>query len=269
MVRMIEVLSQISPWVLAIVIIGVAELYAVGLMLVTRIRCGADYLSLNNEVAGFKFAVVGVLYAVLLAFVVVAVWEDYQDTTTAVRNEAKALSDLHQVSFALPEAGGEPIRKHVLAYIGEVRGPEWMAMTQGKSSAAAETELQRLSQVVFEARPEQLKDVALYNHALDLLTTINDNRSERLDNSRGSVPGVLWLVMVAGGLVTLGYPAFFGSSNLWAQILMTASLAALVALTLFVALVLDYPFTGDVRISPAPFEQALKQMPPQWNQPDP
>jgi hypothetical protein len=44
---------------------------------------------------------------------------------------------------------------------------------------------------------------------------------------------------------------------------MTASLAALVALTLFVALVLDYPFTGEVRISPAPFEQALKQMPPQ------
>jgi hypothetical protein len=50
---------------------------------------------LNNEVAGFKFAVVGVFYAVLLAFVVVAVWEDYRDTETAVRNEAKALADLH------------------------------------------------------------------------------------------------------------------------------------------------------------------------------
>jgi hypothetical protein len=71
------------------------------------------------------------------------------------------------------------------------------------------------------------------------------------------------MVMLAGALVTLGYPAFFGSSNRSAQVLMTASLAALVALTLFVALVLDYPFTGEVRISPSPFEQALKQMPPQ------
>jgi len=35
-----------------------------------------------------------------------------------------------------------------------------------------------------------------------------------------------------------------------------------VALTAFVAVVLDYPFTGDVRISRAPFEQALAQMPP-------
>jgi hypothetical protein len=43
---------------------------------------------------------------------------------------------------------------------------------------------------------------------------------------------------------------------------MTAALAALVALTAFVAVVLDYPFTGDVRISRAPFEQSLAQMPP-------
>jgi Protein of unknown function (DUF4239) len=268
MVHVIEVLNEISPWILAIAIIGVAELYAVGLMLVTRVRCGADYLSLNNEVAGFKFAVIGVLYAVLLAFVVVAVWEDYQDTETAVRNEAKALGDLHQVSFALPETAGEPIREHVLSYIGEVRGSEWTSMAEGHANSGAEMELHHLSQAIFEARAEALKDVVLYQHALDLLTTVNDNRSERLDNSRGSVPGVLWLVMIAGGLVTLGYPAFFGTSNLWSQVLMTASLAALVALTLFVALVLDYPFTGAVRISPAPFKQTLEQMPPHWNRPD-
>jgi hypothetical protein len=59
-------------------------------------------------------------------------------------------------------------------------------------------------------------------------------------------------VLLAGALMTLGYPSFFGTSNLVAQILMTASLAALVALTGFVAIVLDYPFTGDVQISRAP-----------------
>jgi hypothetical protein len=67
--------------------------------------------------------------------------------------------------------------------------------------------------------------------------------------------------MVAGGLIVLGYPAFFGTSSAVAQVLMTATLAALVALTFFVGLVLDFPFTGQVHISPAPFDQALKQMP--------
>jgi hypothetical protein len=95
------------------------------------------------------------------------------------------------------------------------------------------------------------------------MTVIHDNRNERLDNADGSVPTALWLVLLAGALITLGYPSFFGTSNLAAQILMTASLAALVALTAFVAIALDYPFTGDVQISRAPFEQSLQEMPQQ------
>ena len=106
------------------------------------------------------------------------------------------------------------------------------------------------------------EDVALYHHIIDLLTAINDNRNERLDSADGTVPSVLWLVLIAGAVITLGYPSFFGSSNITAQVLMTAALAALVALTAFVAVVLDYPFTGDVQISRAPFEQSLAQMPP-------
>jgi hypothetical protein len=93
------------------------------------------------------------------------------------------------------------------------------------------------------------------------MTVVHDNRNERLDSADGTVPTALWLVLLGGALITLGYPSFFGTSNLVAQILMTASLAALVALTAFVAIALDYPFTGDVQISRAPFEQSLQEMP--------
>jgi hypothetical protein len=257
---MLRQLNEINPWLLALSVVGVAEIYSTGLMLLCRKRWGTSYLSLNNEVAGFKFAVVGVFYAVLLAFVVVAVWEDYRDTEDAVRNEAKALVDLHQVSYALPESVGVPIRNRVIAYIKEVRDSEWPAMADGRTSASAEERLRLLRQSIFEGGVEQPKDIALYHHALDLLAMANDNRSDRLDSSDGTVPGILWFVLIAGGLITLGYPAFFGTSNLWAQILMTAALAALVGLTLLVGMLLDYPFTGEVRISPAPLEHALAQM---------
>ena len=112
-------------------------------------------------------------------------------------------------------------------------------MARGLSSKDAEAELQHLGQALFGGRANELKDVALYHHALDLMTTVHDNRNERLDSSDGSVPTALG---------SCCWPA----SNLVAQILMTASLAALVALTGFVAIVLDYPFTGDVQISRAP-----------------
>src|SRR5262245_60216743 len=88
---------EFSLWGLTVLLILAACAYAIGLMLLTRHLYGLDRLSLNNEVAGFKFAVIGVFYAVLLAFVVVAVWEGFRDTGGTVRNEAKAAVDLHRV----------------------------------------------------------------------------------------------------------------------------------------------------------------------------
>jgi hypothetical protein len=258
---MLRLFNTVSPWLLALGLVAVAEAYSIGLMLLCRKRWGSDRLALNNEVAGFKFAVVGVFYAVLLAFVVVAVWEDYRDTETAVRNEAKALADLHQVSYALPDEAGSKLRKHMAAYIRHVRDAEWPAMAQGLSDKGAEAELQNLGKALFGGSLKDLKEVTLYHHALDLMTVVHDNRNERLDSADGTVPTALWLVLLGGALITLGYPSFFGTSNLVAQILMTASLAALVALTAFVAIALDYPFTGDVQISRAPFEQSLQEMP--------
>jgi hypothetical protein len=264
MIDIVRILNEWSPWLLAAVIVALAEVYSVGLMLLCRLRWGESLLSLNNEVAGFKFAVVGVLYAVLLAFVVVAVWENYHDTETAVRNEATTIVDLHALAYVLPEPGGSSIRRHLQAYVKQVRDSEWPAMAEGRSSPAAARDLDHLARALFDSRPESLRDLALYQNALRLLTILNDNRNARLDSSDGTVPTVLWLVMMAGGLIMLGYPSFFGSSNVVAQSLMTAALAALVGLTLFLGIVLDYPFTGQVQISAAEMDHALSQMPPEW-----
>jgi len=204
---------------------------------------------------------------VLLAFVVIAVWEDYRGTEMAVRNEAKAAVDLHRVTYALPVEGGADIRKHLITYVDDVRKDEWRTMAVGEPSKVVAKDLDKLTAAILAVQPQDRRELALYQHALDLLTVMTDNRIERLDSASGSVPKILWFVLIVGGAVTLGYPAFFASSNLVAQILMTASLAALVALSLLLGLAFDFPFTGDPHISVYPFEAALEQMPPQWPPP--
>jgi hypothetical protein len=254
-------------WVTASVLTVGAAVYSIGLMLLTRVTFGVDRLSLNNEVAGFKFAVVGVFYAVLLAFVVIAVWEDFRKTEEAVRDEAKAAVDLHRITFALPIEGGAEIRKHLLDYVNDVREHEWKTMAVGEPSDVVIKDLDQLSRAIFDVSPQNQQEAALYQEALRLLAVMTDNRTERLDSSDGSMPRLLWFVLIVGGLITLGYPAFFGSTNLAAQILMTAALAELVALALLLGLAFDYPFTGEVHISAFPFDQALRQMPPNWPPP--
>ena len=87
--HLIELMDGVPLWLVGLIVMIVAQTYAIGLMLLTRSIFGVSRLAENNEVAGFKFAVVGVFYAVLLAFVVVAVWEEYRNTEAAVRNEPR------------------------------------------------------------------------------------------------------------------------------------------------------------------------------------
>ncbi len=264
---LLVLMHDVPLWVTAVVITSVAEIYSVGLMLVSRYTYGVSRLSLNNEVAGFKFAVVGVFYAVLLAFVVIAVWENYSNTESAVRNEAKAAVDLHLVTYALPVEGGSKIRKRLNIYIDAVQEDEWPAMALGEASEIVAERLNNLSAAIFSVQPKDRRELALYEHALGLLTVIADNRNERLDSANGSVTSVLWFVLIVGAIITLGYPAFFASSNVAAQILMTGALAMLVALSLLLCLAFDFPFTGTPHISDAPFEKAQTQMPPNWPPP--
>jgi hypothetical protein len=265
--HLLHLMHDTPLWVTAVLLSAGALVYSIGLMLMTRAAYGVDRLSLNNEVAGFKFAVIGVFYAVMLAFVVIAVWEDFRKTEAAVRDEAKAVVDLHRLTFALPVEGGAEIRDHLVAYTNDVREREWATMAVGEPSDAVVKDLDRLSQAIFDVSPANSQQLALYEDALRLLAVMTDNRNERLDSSDGSMPWILWFVIIFGGLITLGYPAFFGSTNMVAQILMTAALAELVALAMLLGLGFDYPFTGDVRISPAPFDHALRQMPPIWPPP--
>ena len=257
-----RIVNVVPLWLLVLGVVAVLEIFSVGLMLVCRRKWGPDRLKLNNEVAGFKFSVIGVLYAVLLAFVVIAVWENYNATDAAIRNEAKAVGNLTQLSYALPEQEGSAIRVSLSDYVKEVRQTEWGTMALGVPSKTTANALAHLTQAIFDLHADRLKDHALFQQALHLLAAIEDNRNERLDSANGSVPPILWFVLIAGALITLGYPAFFGTSNLLAQTLMTATLAALVALALVPTLTLDFPFTGRVALTSDAFDAALQQMPP-------
>jgi hypothetical protein len=206
---LVNVMAHVPTWIVAFVLTVAAEIFAVGLMLLTRAISGLDRLKQNNEVAGFKFAVVGVFYGVLLAFVVVSVWEEYRGTETAVRDEAKAIVDLYHVSAALPFEAGVQIRRLLFTYTDHVRKYEWRTMARGKSSEDAGNDLESLSSAIFELEPQGYRQLMLYQAALKLLAVIADNRSERLDSADGSMSGLLWFVLIVGASVTLGYPAFF------------------------------------------------------------
>jgi hypothetical protein len=76
-------LTTLPLWLSAVILIVPTTLLAMAGPVIVRRYVEVDHLRTNNEVAGFKFATVGVLYAVLLAFAVVVVWEKFNQAERA------------------------------------------------------------------------------------------------------------------------------------------------------------------------------------------
>ena len=70
-------LSRCPLWISAILVVVLPTIAAMYGPALIRRRVALERLTINNETAGFKFATVGVLYAVLVAFAIIMVWERF------------------------------------------------------------------------------------------------------------------------------------------------------------------------------------------------
>ena len=95
-----------------------------------RRHVALERLTTNNEVAGFKFATVGVLYAVLLAFAIFVVWQRYADAETTVAQEAGAADTIYRLSYGIGEKSGGELRSALTNYLplrSPTTGRPWIA----------------------------------------------------------------------------------------------------------------------------------------------
>jgi hypothetical protein len=214
-------------------------------------------LRTNNEVAGFKFATVGVLYAVLLAFAVIVVWEKYSEAERDVALEAGAAATVYRLA---PGIGGEPgaaLRDAMSAYLEVTIDEDWPAMEHGEESPNAVAALNAVYAALIREQPTDARDAALMSEALRQLDELTQARRARIVLASGIVPGVLWLVLFAGAFLTVGFTFFFGTENLRAQMLMTGALSVLIFSGLVVIIGIDRPFAGTVRVGPEALAEVL------------
>ena len=94
----------------------------------------------HNDVAGFIYAALGVIYAVLIALVVISVWEEYQAASETVEQEANALAEIAWLGNRLPEPEGENLQELCRSYAEEVVDEEWPLMEQGQAPLMTRTQ---------------------------------------------------------------------------------------------------------------------------------
>jgi Protein of unknown function (DUF4239) len=262
---MLFFLTNQSLWISGALIIGGGTLLSMlGPVLVRR--CVAlDRLTINNEIAGFKFATVGVLYAVLLAFVIIVVWEKFSDAEANVVHEAGAAENLYRLSQGLDDFTGADLRKLLATYLKAAMEDDWPAM--GKARVNAGGPAKQALDAIYSALAvvNDQRNRAVVTEIFSQLDRLTEARRSRLIAAEGAVPDVIWLVVLGGAAVTISFTFFFGMESLRAQTMMTALLAVLIFSELLVVIAIDRPFTGAVRVQPTALAEVLADL---QSQPD-
>ena len=227
-----------------------------GLVMVQRL-VSTELRKQHNDVAGFIYAVLGIAYAVLLGLVLVAVWEQFQVASNTAEREADELAEIFWLGHRLPPAEGHRLQELSRSYARVVVDEEWPMLARGESSPRAWALIDEIRLTLQNQDPHTQAEQVLYDQGLERIHDLADARRDRLVEAREGIPLMLWVVLVVGAIVTVGFTYLFGMDSNTTHTLMVALLALVIGLVLFTIGSIEYPFSGDVRLSPEAFHQVL------------
>jgi Na+/melibiose symporter-like transporter len=249
-------LASLPLWLAALLVVVLPTAAAMAGPILIRRRFSLERLTTNNEIAGFKFATVGVIYAVLLAFAVIIVWERYSDAESAVIQEAGAAATLYRLA-APADPQSVAMRNALDRYLQTAIERDWPQMSHVRASPETTRALNDLYAAALSLAQDGARPPAVLVEMFHQLDQITEARRTRLHLSYGIVPGMLWTVLILGGTLTVSFTFFFGTRNLEAQVLMTGVLALIVFMGLLVIVSINHPFTGPVHIDSEPLQLVL------------
>ncbi len=206
------------------------------------------------------FTVIGTTYAVLLAFMAMAAWEQYSTAESLARHEADAIANIDLTSRGLPEPVGGTVRAETGAYVANVITAEWPALVAGRGLPVSEPRLTQLARTIVDISPS---DARATDAQAALIKSVGDVAADRRDRrlaAHGTIPDLVWLVLLSGGALMIAFSFLLGAPTLGVHLAMTAALVASGVLVILLIIGLSSPFRGAVTIRPDAYVQVLAEI---------
>ena len=255
-----DMVYQYPIWAVGLLVVGAAMLGAVLSELCARRLLPNELRQRHNDVAAAMLSIIGVTYAVLLAFVAMLAWEGFNRAKAASYAEAALIGDVYNLSAGLVDSEKSAIRNEISRYARHVMTVEWPAQAERRMIDQNSIYLDGLNKMALSLHPSGQVDGNLHSLLVQAIEWLWDARQERLLAAQTTIPEIVWFVLIAGGALTVAFGSFLGAPSLRMQLAMSAVLAASGALVLILIIALSHPFRGDFRVSTAPFEQVLSRM---------
>jgi hypothetical protein len=241
-----------------------SALIAVGIAYLLHRRNPAENRSSNNDSASNVFTIVGGLQAVLIAFVLISLFDNVSTVSTESSTEANGIVAVYWDADSLPAPAKTKIQQLCVDYANTVINTEWSQLANGATSVTGPgwQQLQSLHSAITDAAVSNDDDWRLNEKtdAANQLWQVFQARQSRLSAAGGGVSLVVWLAMVVGSLLTLALAYLFGGAKLVPHMVMVGVLAGTIAMLLFAVSQMQDPFTGGAAVGPDAFTSALNRL---------
>lgn len=214
-------------------------------------------LIISHEASGQYLSIVGTLYAVLLGLIVVDAMGRFQTAATLVGEESNAMAEVLYLSGRMPAPIRAEVHRRVAEYARLVIDEEWETMTRGEHLPEARRACFGLMRTVRDWEPSTESEKAAYAASVEAAAAFWNSRRLRIIACQRGIPPLEWCAVILGAIVTVALTYFLVLDDVRIQVALTAMVAVLIALNIFLVLMFAYPFSGDLRVSPDSFRVAL------------
>jgi len=196
--------------------------------------------------------VVGVLFALTLAFLANDTWNAHDRALNTVYQEADGLRSIKALAEHLPAAVRSRIEAQVADYARVTVEEEWPLLARRQSSQAASDRLDHLLSLLAGREVAEAAPAGVHSLLLAQVIQVRAARGLRIALSQTHVNPLKWLGMAFLGFLTMISVAMVHVEQARAEILAVAIFAAAAAPTAAIVLVQGNPFQSPTVVTSAP-----------------
>jgi hypothetical protein len=244
----------------AVVVVVVTAIAVTAMLLVRRRAPEGSYFKDGDRASGV-FGVLATGFSVLLGFIIVIVFQSYDQSVSGADGEATIV--LHQVETAqfMPADASEELTGELICYARSVVGPEWESLEAGTLGDSINPWGVELYRTIRTVEPQTAAEQSAYDRWMDQTGEREQARLDRVHGVEGLIPPPLWIILFVVFGVILVFMLFFadpGEGPVTQGMLMGSVTAAMTMLLLLLIYFDDPHGEGVGQLQPTAMERTLR-----------
>jgi hypothetical protein len=239
-----------TAWLVLVVLAGTFLLTATIFFGVMRLAAGPHGAAVAGVSPGL-LSPMGIVFGLIVGFLVAGLWNDLGDARDAVNQEASSLRSAELVVAATFPGETSRIDALIRRHVNNAVTKEWPAMADQRATlTVVPAALAQALHLALSLQPSGAGQVNGQRELVSALENALDARRQRIIVSRSSVSWVKWLAVTVLAVLTLIAIACVHSDNRRTAAIAMAIFGGAVAVTLVLIASQARPFSGEFGIKP-------------------